>query len=163
LVLSLTGILLAAFLPTFARHVKTSKLAEATEQLAALQQRASAYYAAERTVGGQRVRGCLPDGAGPFPLTPSSEPVLVDFASDEGGAATWRALGQSTPAMLRYSYEIAVPEPGCQQRPARPAITLRAHGDLDGDGTQSLLERVAVPGPDGLVPTGTLRILSRIE
>jgi hypothetical protein len=56
-----------------------------------------------------------------------------------------------------------VPEPGCQQRPARPAITLRAHGDLDGDGTQSLLERVAVPGPDGLVPTGTLRIVSRIE
>jgi len=163
LVLSLTGILLAAFLPTFARHVKTSKVAEATELLAALQRRVAAYYSAERTVGAARVHACLPEGAGPYPPEPSSEPVLVDFATDPHGAASWRALGQSSPTMLRYSYELAVPEPGCGQRAARPAITLRARGDLDGDGTQSLLERMAVPGPDDLVPTGPLRILSRTE
>jgi type II secretory pathway pseudopilin PulG len=163
LVLSLTGILLAAFVPTFVRYVHTSKLAEATERLASLHHHAAAYYAAEHTVGTRRLRACLPEGAGPFPLEPSADPVLVDFATDESGAATWRALGAKQPALLRYSYEVAIPEPGCEQRPARPPITLRAHGDLDGDGTRSLLERVATPGREGLVPTGPLRVLSRTE
>lgn len=162
LVLSLTGILLAAFVPTFLRYVHTSKLAEATERLAALHHHAAAYYAADQTVGTRRLRSCLPEGAGPFPLEPSVDPVLVDFGTDEHGAATWRALG-AEPASLRYSYEVAVPEPGCEQRPARAPITLRAHGDLDGDGTRSLLERTATPGRDGLVPTGPLRVLSRTE
>lgn len=161
--LSLTGILLAAFVPTFLRYVHTSKLAEATERLAALHHHAAAYYAAEHTVGAQRLRACLPESAGPFPPEPSADPVLVDFAADEHGAATWRALGARDAVSLRYSYEVAVPEPGCEQRPARAPITLRAHGDLDGDGTRSLLERVATPGRDGLVPTGPLRVLSRTE
>jgi hypothetical protein len=163
LVLSLTGILLAAFVPTFLRYVQTSKLAEATEQLAALHRQTAAYYAAEHTLGSRRVHACLPDGAGPFPPEPSADPVLVDFAHDEHGAATWRALGLKEPVRLRYSYELAVPEPGCEQRSARPSITFRAHGDLDGDGTRSLLERVATPTRDGLVATGPLRILSRTE
>jgi len=163
LVLSLTGVLLAAFVPTFVRHVHTSKLAEATERLASLHRHAASYYEAEHDVGARRLRGCLPEAAGPYPLEPSADPVEVDFAADERSAATWRALGQTDKARLRYSYEVAVPEPGCGTRPGAPPVTFRAFGDLDGDGVRSLLERESVPGVETLTPHGPLRILSRTE
>lgn len=161
LLVALIGVLLAAFIPTFVRHVHTSKLAEAVERLASLHEHAAAYYE-RRQASGLR---CLPESAGPYPATPSSEPVAVDFAADATGAATWSALGQA-PGPLRYSYEIEVPEPGCRARPSNvPAITLRAHGDLDGDGELSLLERSAAPSADGraLKPYGPLRVVARTE
>jgi type II secretory pathway pseudopilin PulG len=164
LVLSLTGVLLAAFLPTFIRQIETSKLAEATQMLDSLHRSAAAYYEQERSLGASRTSRCLPESAGPFPAEPSSEPVRVDFAADPRGAATWRALGNAKPLSLRYSYEVAVSNPGCAV-PSDARLTLRAHGDLDGDGTQSLLERSAVPAGDGhsLVPRGPLRMVSRTE
>jgi type II secretory pathway pseudopilin PulG len=166
LVLSLTGVLLAAFLPTFLAHVQTSKIAEATGVLAALHQHAAAYYEAERTVGSRKLRGCLPEPAGPFPELPNSQPVEVDFSADAKGAATWLALGLGGPKPLRYSYEVAVPSPGCGVAlPNEPAITFRAHGNLDGDDAHSLLERSAAASADGLtlVPHGPLRMIARTE
>lgn len=167
LVLSLTGIMLAAFLPTFLRHVRTSKLTEATAQLASLHAHASAYYGrAQGSVGSSVPPPCLPASAGPYPPAPSPSPVMIDFAADATGAPTWSALGQITPAPLRYAYEVEVLEPGCRARtPGAVAVWFRAHGDLDGDGEPSLLERAAAPSRDGaaLVPVGPLRILARTE
>jgi type II secretory pathway pseudopilin PulG len=179
LVLSLTGVLAAAFVPTFLKQVHTSKLAEATQLLASLERHAALYYEHEHVVGGVVRHGCLPASAGPFPLEPSLDPVSVDFHTDPLGEATWRALGRNAPALLRYSYEVSVPEPGCSQRQTRPTITFRAHGDLDGDGNHSLLERTSVGEAgdeveargssarerrhDRLVPQGPLRILARAE
>lgn len=167
MVLSLTGVLLAAFVPTFLKQVHTTKLAEATERLAALHRHAAIYYEREQPVAVGPRRDCLPESAGPYPAEPSVEPVSVDFQADTAGAATWRALGQSEPSLLRYSYEVSTPGPGCGLQKTRPTITFRAHGDLDGDGTQSILERTSAAG-DGaaqhtLVPLGPLRILSRVE
>lgn len=165
--LSLTGVLLAAFVPTFLRQVHTSKLAEATERLASLHRHAALYYDHEQLVGSGLRRGCLPASAGPYPLEPSVEPVSVDFKADTLGAATWSALGQTDAAPLRYSYEVSTPEPGCGLQKTRPTITFRAHGDLDGDGTPALLERTSVAGEGAaqhaLVPQGPLRILGRVE
>lgn len=161
--LSLTGVLLAAFVPTFLRHVHTSKLAEATELLESMHRHAAAYYEAEHALGSTRARHCLPVSAAPFPEAPSAEPVQVDFSSDPAGASTWKALGRHEPAWLRYSYEVSVPVPGCQPRQTRPSITFRAHGDLDGDGTPSLLERTSEVEQDTLVPKGPLRIVARVE
>lgn len=169
--LSLTGVLLAAFVPTFVAHVRTSKLAEATELLAHLHGSAAAYYASEHPGVGsaagdeQRLRGCLPESAGPFPESPSSDPVEVDFLTAPHGAATFRALGLTAPVRVRYSYEIAIAEPGCRTRGPGVALTLRARGDLDGDDEPSLLERSAAPSSDGraLVPIGPLRIEARTE
>ena len=162
LVIALAGVLLAAFVPTFLAHLRTSKIAEATELLSSLHERARTYY--EREHGG--LRACLPESAGPFPEEASVDPIEVDFQSDEKAAATWRSLGLTAPRSLRYSYEIEVSAPGCRERPTGvPAITFRARGDLDGDGEPSLLERSAAPSPDGrtLVPHGILRIVSRTE
>ena len=65
---------------------------------------------------------------------------------------------------LRYAYEVTVSEPGCRERASTPpAIWFRAHGDLDGDGEPSLLERAATPKGGVLVPVGPLRIVARTE
>jgi len=163
LVLSLTGILLAAFVPTFLQRVRTSKIAEATEQLDALHRRIATYYGREHVIASTALRACLPESAGPYPLEPSATPVAVEFPKDEHGGATWRALGLVQPKQLRYSYEIEVADPGCGARKGRSLVTLRARGDLDGDGAQSLLERTSQVEPNGLVPQGPLRIVDRIE
>lgn len=154
LVLSLTGALLAAFLPTFLRRLSISKIAEAAEQLEDLHRHAARYYAAHR--------GCLPDSAGPYPSAPSEERADVDFATDEPGAETWRVLGR-TPSSLRFAYQVEVLEPGCTQRPPGPVLYLRAFGDLDGDGVTSLFERAARVERGALVPEGPLRTVNRVE
>jgi type II secretory pathway pseudopilin PulG len=162
LVLSLTGALLAMFIPTFWRRLSTSKINEAVERLDAMHRHAASYYARTLRPHGDAFRACLPDSAGPYPERPSADRVEVDFALDEAGAATWKALGQS-PAQLRYSYQVEIFEPGCVSRSKGPALILRAQGDLDGDGATSLLERSARSDRDGLIPQGPLRILSRSE
>lgn len=154
LVLSLTGALLAAFLPTFFRHLSTSKIAEAVEQLDALHRHGASYFAAHRS--------CLPDSAGPYPEQPNADPVQVDFSQDAHGAATWSALGR-TAAPLRFGYQVEVLEPGCTQRAAGPALYLRAFGDLDGDGVTSLFERASRVEHGALVPHGPLRTVNRVE
>ncbi len=153
LVLSLTGALLAAFLPTFFRHLATSKVTEAVEQLDALHRQAASYYATKR---------CLPESAGPYPEQPSAERVEVDFSKDEHGAPTWHALG-ATAAAMRFTYQVDVLEPGCVQRTTGPALSLRAFGDLDGDGATSLFERTSRIEHGALVPQGPLRTVNRVE
>jgi hypothetical protein len=165
--LSLAGVLTAAFVPTFLRHLRFSKIAEASQRLDDLYRSTASYYATERRAGGQLVRGCLPESAGPTPKQPTVDPQFVDFSSiDVVGRDTWRALGQSTD-LLRYSYQVAVAEPGCAPRasPVYPAVTFRALGDLDGDGHPSTLERSASISADqrGLLPIIPLRITDRIE
>ncbi len=168
-ILSGAGVLLAAFVPTFLDHVRLSKISEATEQLEALHRGAAAYYASEQRVGGKLVHGCLPDSAGPMPESPAIDPVAVDFAaSDTIGRATWNALGVSDTRDLRYSYSVIVSKPGCAPHditPGAAVITLRAEGDLDGDGVKSLIERTATLSTDQrtLVPVPPLRVERRVE
>lgn len=165
--LSLSGVLAAAFVPTFLRHLRFSKIAEASDQLDSLYRSAAAYYATEQRVQGRLARGCLPESAGPTPKQPSVDPQFVDFSSiDVVGRETWSALGQSTDT-LRYSYQVRVFEPGCAPRhsPPYPAVTFQASGDLDGDGHTSLLERSASISTDqqALMPIIPLRITDRVE
>lgn len=167
-IISLVGVLTAAFIPTFKRHLRLSKIAEAVDQLESMQRALDAYYQADHTLGLQRARGCLPESAGPFPERPSPEPVLVDYDAPETPARDiWHLLGLSGEHSLRYSYEVVVAEPGCGPRraPATPAVTLRAFGDLDGDGVLSTLEREAAISPDQrrLETVGPLHIHQRVE
>lgn len=165
--ISLSGVLLAVFVPNFIRHLHFSKVAEASQQLDDLYRGTAAYYATERLLSGSAARGCLPESAGPTPGQPSAEPAQVDFlAPDAVGRGTWRELGLAE-AWLRYSYEVAVEQPGCAPRkaPAYPAVIFRASGDLDGDGVRSTLERSASISHDqrALMPNIPLRITQRTE
>jgi type II secretory pathway pseudopilin PulG len=167
-VISLCGVLAAVFVPSFVRHLRFSKIAEASEQLDRLYRSSAAYYATDRHDDrGQLLRGCLPASAGPTPITPSTDPQYVDFASiDVTGRETWSALGVAS-GHFRYSYELIIAEPGCAPRssPHYPAVVLRAYGDLDGDGQRSLLERSASISQDqrSLLPIIPLRIVDRTE
>ena len=90
----LTGVVLAVFVPTFASQLRLSKVSEATAQLSSLHSAMSAYYEIDRRVDGKLRRMCLPESAGPTPLTPAVYPMETDFADKEvPGSATWSALG----------------------------------------------------------------------
>lgn len=166
-VVSILGVLLAAFTPTFFKQVRLSKVSEATDQLARMHQATAAYYEQTLRVDNHLRSACLPLSAGPTPVAPSPIPVVVDFASaEQHGHATWRALGLE-PIEARFSYAMIVKQPGCGPRKdaSAPLVVFRAEGDLDGDGERSLVERAAVATPDerSLTPYGILKVERRVE
>jgi hypothetical protein len=155
------------FVPTFVGHMRTSKVSEASEELAALHDAAAAYYAARHDTQAGRKNRCLPPAAGPAPAEPSVDAVAYAFdADDTPGAATWRALGFQPDRPIRYRYTFVPAASGCGLDAPEdgPLLTLRAEGDLDGDGKRSLFEREATVADDGtLVPIGVLYMLDRVE
>lgn len=163
LVLGLTGVVLAAFVPRFVDALRTSKVSEATEQLAVLHRQAATYWAAP-PAGARR---CLPAAAGPTPERPHERPVTVDFqAPDTKGSETWRALGFQPDRPVRYRYAFTPRAAGCDlgKRPGTDLVTMSAEGDLDGDGATSRFWRLAGMGVEGeLVPIGVLYVSNRVE
>lgn len=168
LLLSLFGVVLAVGLPAFVRGLRTSKTAEAPHELERMFAAVAAYYEApQATPSGTRMR-CLPAPAGPTPAQPSSDPVEVDFAApDAPGSATWRAIGYAPSGAIRFRYSLVPVEAGCgTHRPdtqGRSVVTLRAEGDLDGDGTLSRFERSASVRDGRLVLEPLLIVRDRIE
>lgn len=167
LVLSVAGMVLAVAVPTFIQSLETSKAAEASQQLATLFQGSAAYYAVARPTSDGKTAYCLPAAAGPAPLSPSPAPVSFDFtAPDTPGLDTWRALEFAPKAPLRYRYTFLPRGPACvvdDPFPV-PTLTLRAEGDLDGDGTFSRFERRARLRAHGeLEGERMLHITDRIE
>jgi type II secretory pathway pseudopilin PulG len=168
LLVAVVGSLLAILVPTFVRHIRTTKTAEAAVELQRLHGRAVAYFeAAHPTDEGVLGRRCLPKGAGPAPAEPSQEPVEVDFsAPSTPGHATWKALGFQPPDPIRYRYTFVPERVGCglEGGDGRTVLLLRAEGDLDGDGVLSRYERRATVDEEGrLVPTGVLQVRDPME
>jgi type II secretory pathway pseudopilin PulG len=168
LVVCVAGVVLAVFVPTFIRELRTSKIGEASNQLAALHQASAAYYGTRhQTEEGPRRTRCLPLAAGPTPAETSVDPVVVDFTDEElPGRETFEGLGWAPQRGLRYRYSFSPVKDGCDLLPQddRALLTLRAEGDLDGDGKLSLFERQASANDEGeLVPIGVLRVQNRTE
>jgi type II secretory pathway pseudopilin PulG len=167
LVVSITGMVLAVAIPTFVEKLETSKAAEASSQLAALFRGSASYYAVARPTTGPKLAYCLPAAAGPAPAVAAANPVPVDFAAaDTPGSATWRALEFAPREPLRFRYTFLPHGPACLvDEPLQPAtLTLRAEGDLDGDGTLSRFERRArLQGFGVLEPENMLHVTDRIE
>jgi hypothetical protein len=163
----IAGSVLAVFVPTFVSHLRTSKIAEASEQLGELHARAASYHAAvQRPAEGRRAVRCLPPAAGPAPAGPSEDPVTVDFAGAQTpGHATWRALAFQPQDPIRYRYTFVPSVEGCDLDAARRTSTIfRAEGDLDADGVLSTFERRArVDARGDLVPEGILYVEDRVE
>lgn len=163
LLLCLIGIVLAVFVPTFLRRVRTNKINEAAELLQEMSDRAAAYYATSWDDGQRR---CLPPSAGPTPAVPTVELVAVDFfAGDEAGHSTWEALGFQPDRPVRYSYTYTPSRDGCALDGTEDlvTITLRAEGDLDGDLVRSTFERRATLEPGGWKPANSLHVHQRVE
>jgi Tfp pilus assembly protein PilE len=168
LILSLLGVMLAVAVPTFLRALRTSKVAEVSSELQRLHASAAAYYVRPQVVGESKRLRCLPPAAGPAPALPSVEPSSVRFAAPEmPGAATWQALGYEPEGPVRYRYSFLPAVSGCGSAAPRatstPLLTLRAEGDLDGDGTFSRFERHARDQDGELVLDPLLVMHDRIE
>lgn len=154
---SLVGVLLAVFVPTFVAKLRTSKVQEASDMLETIHAATTAYYEARH----ERQQRCLPPSSEPTPSEPSAELVDVDF-----GAEPWVSLGVTTEDGLRYSYQLIVPSAGCDLRvpTGRALFTVRAVGDLDDDGVRSTFERSATLDENGtVVPLGVLYVTRRVE
>ena len=163
IVVCVLGSVLAIFVPAFLRHLRTSKTEEAPLVLEELHQRMATYYEA-RHDGGRR---CLPEAAGPAPAETSEAPARHDFSgSNAPGHATFEAIGFETQRPLRYRYEVIPRRAGCgiDLEPGHILFTLRATGDLDGDGVRSTYERRATVDENARVqPAGPLFIEHPIE
>ncbi|MEM7447092.1 MAG: hypothetical protein AAF355_02515 [Myxococcota bacterium] len=160
------SLLLAVFVPTFFRTIRSSKISEASEQLASLYRRTAVYFETASSATGQHQ--CLPKSAGPTPLRAAAEPVEVDFLdADRSDSEVWAALGFHPERATRYRYSFLPKEHGCGQSTLTPneiLVTLRAEGDLDEDGTLSTFERHATTTSDGLLaPVGILYVVNRVE
>ncbi len=167
LIISAIGIILAVVIPTFVKTLKTSKVAEASHQLNALFQAASAYYTANSGDRRKTITYCLPAEAGPTPEKPSQTPIKVDFFSGQvQGVETWRALNFNPTEPLRFRYSFLPRVSGCSLRapPNTPMVTLRAEGDLDGDNDYSTFERTVIMSDQNtLVLEKLLFIKNRVE
>ncbi len=163
LLLCIAGIVLAVFVPTFLRRVRTNKINEAAELLQEMSDRTAAYYSTTWP-GGERY--CLPPSAGPTPEAPTVELVAVDFlGDDQAGHGTWGALGFQPDRPVRYSYSYAPSRHGCSlnDEESLGEIIFRAEGDLDGDLVRSIFERRATLEGDGLKPAELLHVHKRTE
>ena len=98
---------------------------------------------------------------------PTRDREAVDFADQATpGHETWAALGFQPPRPIRYSYTFEPTASGCDLRSPDGTylLTLRAEGDLDGDGERSVFERRFRATEDGrLVPFGILYVRDRVE
>lgn len=167
-IVCVVGVLLAVFVPTFFRELRTSKTSEAAEHLQLLYQRSAAYFVARRPrEDGPPQSACLPPVAGPTPRLPSVDPETVDFyAPDTAGRATWQALDFAPSIPVRYSYTFEPTASGCGLRSPEGTylLTLRAEGELDGDGERSVFERRARANDQGeLEPSDILYVRDRVE
>lgn len=142
LIVCLFGVLLAVSMPAFVRALRTSKMAEAPEELSRMYERAAAYYAApppliaetpastarpdhaastsmrfaasEGALAPAAVRHCMPEPAGPTPEKPSRDPVQIEFgAPGTAGSATWLAIGYEPTSPTRYRYALQPKGSGC--------------------------------------------------
>jgi type II secretory pathway pseudopilin PulG len=128
------GGLAAIAIPSFTGYLRRSKTAEATGHLTTLFQGAAAYYAEEHPMpDGTVLTGCTVDSA-ITPNAPSSTKSALGTLPP-----SFDALGFYAADPVYYQYEI-VSAGGCGHPPSTPLYSFRAHGDLDGDGEQSLFE-----------------------
>ena len=138
IVVAILGVLASVAIPSFIGYVRRARAAEASDQLKELFALASAYYFPERSergLLGGHTAGCVVDPADNGTI-PTSSKQRGDYSG-----ASWRALGFSH-EFSYYRLEIARGAPGRCQVTANTTdlYTMRAIGDLDGDGSTSLFE-----------------------
>jgi Tfp pilus assembly protein PilE len=111
---------------------------------------------------------CMPGPAGPTPEKPSTDPTVAIFdRPDAPDSATWRGIGYEPSGPIRYRYSLLPSASGCgmlgNDSHGDVVLSVRAEGDLDGDGVLSLFERNATLENGNLVLDPMLVIRDRVE
>jgi len=137
-VVAIIGFLAAVALPAFQRYIKRSHTTEVRHLLRKMYDGEVAYYDTDIVdVWGTHLPAQFVS-AGP---TPSSVPTGIKVSADWNSPG-WTALKVSsdTPVLYRYTTVAS----GIR---INSAFTARAEGDLDGDSTTSLFERIGKIDP----------------
>ena len=137
----LVGTLSAVGIYGVRRYLAQAKLAEAKSTVGAISRDLAAYMEREDARGKRPLR--FPASA---PATPAQVPSGAKFRPDAStwSHPTWKALHFEMEMPMYYSYEIITSKDG-------RAATVRAHGDLNGDGKLSTIERTLTLAKDGSV------------
>ena len=140
IVVAIIGILAAVAIPAFLKYIKKSKTAEAGLNLRKIYDGEVTYYQEEKV----RIDGSIiPKQFVTAPVSGDSTPDFADGCpgidkmtgnwDDEG----WRALKFGADSPVQFCYQTAAS--GTQ---TNSTFTAFAYGDLDGDGSTSLFQRV---------------------
>jgi hypothetical protein len=137
----LVGTLSAVGIYGVRQYLAQAKLAEAKSTVGAISRDLAAYMEREDAKGKRPTR--FPPSA---PPTPAKVPSGTKSAPDAStwSHPTWNAIHFVMEMPTYYSYEIVTSKDG-------HVATVRAHGDLNGNGKLSTIERTLTLGKDGTV------------
>ncbi len=135
----LVGTLSAVGIYAVRRYLIQAKLAEAKNTVGAIARNLAVYMEGEDAKGKRPTR--FPPSA---PPTPAKVPAGAKFKPDAStwSHPTWKALHFEMEMPMYYSYEIITSKDG-------RSATVRAHGDLDGNGKLSTIELTLTLNKDG--------------
>ena len=154
IVVAILGILAAVAVPAFMVYIRRSRSAEAPEMLRQIFMNVASYYHPARQaasgINGVLNAACVVDTADNG-VTPRATKVMGNYS-----AAAWQAINFEI-GYSYFRYEIQT-----QGGPARcnvaagtaPIYYLRAYGDLDGDGLQSMHELTVASNTDNYLYHG---------
>ena len=142
-VVSIVGILASVAIPSFVGYTKRAKTSEAGQNLSTMFKLAASYMAREYAGAGlTSTTGTYcsvgSDDANPLPNANKQRYAPADNA---------RSLGFSIADEVYFGYGLAGTQ-RCGWDAASDIYTFYAHGDLDGDGTQSTFELAAGTAED---------------
>jgi len=133
IVVAIIGILAAVAIPAFLKYIKKAKTSEAGLNLRKIYDGEINYFQEEKVniTGIIQARQFI--GAGPTPVYAS---LGINKASGTWDG-NWEALKFGADSPVQFSYQVTAS--GSQNN---SAFTAHAYGDLDGDATTSLFQRV---------------------
>lgn len=136
-VVFIISILAATVLPLVGRYLKKSKTAEASLNLRKIYDGEVGYYQQEVVLSSGALASKSFVSAPQTPSSPTNQKQLGNFEN-----TVWSSLKFSPDGPVLYSYSVDAAGRGTSS-----SFTARAEGDIDGDGTTSLFERVASVDP----------------
>lgn len=150
-IIATVGSVVAVTVPAFVSNLRASRLSEPVEALSMIARNATLYAV------GRPARLAYPDSVG---LTPARVPAgqRVTDAPGTWDHHTWRRLDFRMNGPHGFCYEFESHKAGNAS-----AFSVRAHGDLDGDGVTSTFE-ITGASRDSEEPTiGELRVHREVE
>jgi type IV pilus assembly protein PilA len=172
IVVAIIGILAAIAIPAFINYARRAKTAEVGGNLSAMYTGAAAYYDQEAWSTRSPSRGsglaathCV-TGQATTPNMPGATKSTIDFTMiPTAQQQVFASVGFQVADPVYYQYQV-LGGSRCAVPPLQTdnVYTLRAIGDLDGDGTQSLFEMQCGSSEDNeLYHTPGLYVLNELE
>jgi prepilin-type N-terminal cleavage/methylation domain-containing protein len=174
IVVAILGILASVAVPAFIDYMRRAKAGEAPNNLKNMYYSAKTYFDAERSLrnGTMAATRCLVDGPGASFLEPAN-PASAKQPFLQSSHASWSAMSFTIAEPIYFGYTFLTDKtpmggsnncatPGTATAPGN-VYSMRAHGDLDDDGTNSTFELTVDLTAVELVRRGTLYIHDETE